>query len=442
MRHLNKKIICFSVVLVMLLSFAVVNVSAAEWNNKYYRFNDFVGIVTEEQEALIEAKASGSIEKYKFDFPIAVVKDTDGETLQDYSDWFYEHNEFGYGENKDGILFVYDKSSGYFRISQYGRGQEIFTSETISTLLKKTNEAWSSDGFTGAVTRYLDLCFEVLDGTDITASKEESKENETASWNGYGINPNWRETNASTFKDFHGKDLPRVVDNADMFSTFEESELTSMINKIVKETGYDLVILTERSIYNYNNVDLYARDFYVYNGYGIDDEFSGIVLFIDMDPSDRQWTTQGCGNVERLLTWDTINTIDDYIYDYMVDGDYTEAMKVYVSKIEELYTTGDVQAPKVGWGVPIFWGLAIGAIISLVNLSKMKKKMKPVKSASLANDNIVNDSFDMRDKKVSFLYKNVSRVRISSSSGGSGRSSYSSGHSSSGRSFSGGGRHF
>lgn len=254
----------------------------------------------------------------------------------------------------------------------------------------------------------------------------------------------WWNTDPSTFEDFHGENLPHVVDNAGLFSSFEESRMSSMIESIINRTGYDFVIMTDDTTHGLS-AQRYADDFYVYNGYGIDNQYSGIVLFIDMDPYDRQWLSEATGKVQSLLTRRVVNTIDDSIEYYMRSGNYAEAMYVYIEKIEELYTTGTVEGAGSSdgdsdWSTPIVFGIIVGLVVSLINLSRMKNKMKPVKTANLANDSIVKDSFVLRNKKVSFLYRNVTRVRIRTESSGS---SYSgSHHSSSGRSFSGGGRHF
>ncbi len=251
------------------------------------------------------------------------------------------------------------------------------------------------------------------------------------------------------FPDFHGENLPRVVDDADIFSDVEEAELTRRVNALIAkfDNKYDLVIFTDVSNYGvgageYYWEGIYPSDFYQFNGYGKGENYSGSVIFICMDPDDRYWWSSARGDSREYFTDKNINDLDDTIEPYMVDHEFYEAMLAYISRLDYIYEHG----PKIYEasdfiGASFFAGI-IGLIVGGIRSSKEVNKMKSVKYAVYANDYVIDNSFEMRDSKVSFLYSTVTKTYIppSSSSGGSSHSgSY---HSSGGGSFSGGGRHF
>ncbi|MBO4422585.1 MAG: TPM domain-containing protein [Clostridia bacterium] len=259
--------------------------------------------------------------------------------------------------------------------------------------------------------------------------------------------PDWYPDNIYRER-FHGKDLPKVVDYAGIFTDAEEAALTGKINEYVEKYGYDLVIVTDVSNYNIGSIEeQYAIDFYYYNGYGIDDDYSGSVIYINMDPNDRYVSNVGTGKIEKYYTRDTVNKMQDITYPYLSDGEYAKAMSVNIDLIDELTATGKITVKRsVGdYIMPAGIAVLVGLIAGAISSSSAKASMNNVKFARYASDYMVKDSFVLRGVTETFLYKNVTRTYIppSSSSGGGG-SSYHGGSSSSGGggSFSGGSRHF
>lgn len=267
--------------------------------------------------------------------------------------------------------------------------------------------------------------------------------------------PSWYPEDWSSFNDFHGTDLPRVVDDADIFTPSEEAQLTQLVNDLIaKHNGkYDLVIFTDVSNYGVGagmsaSDGVYPADFYQAHGYGKGENYSGSVIFICMEPGNRYWWSAARGDSRSYFTSENVNALDDGIESYMVDGDYASAMYRYIELLDEIYTNGKI-THKRSAGDYLFCGAAaaiVGLIAGAINSSSKVRKMKNVNFATYANDYIVQNSFNLRGVNEMFLYKNVTRTVIQTSSGSSrsgGGSSYSGGyHSSGGGSFSGGGRHF
>ena len=246
---------------------------------------------------------------------------------------------------------------------------------------------------------------------------------------------------------FHGKNLPHVVDYADIFTDSEEEALSRKIEAYINKYGYDLVIVTDVSNYGIGNIEeQYAIDFYYYNGYGFDSDYTGSVIYLNMDPYDRYVSNVGTGKIEKYYTSDTVNKMQDQTYPYLRDGNYAQAMSLNIDLIDELTANGKIATKLsagdyiVYGGISALIGLVVGAIVS----GRAKATMNNVKFARYANDYIVNNSFKLRNVTETFLYKNVVKTYIPPSSSSGGGSSYHGGSHSSGGggSFSGGSRHF
>lgn len=265
--------------------------------------------------------------------------------------------------------------------------------------------------------------------------------------------PAWYPSDWSTFSDFHGTNLPRVVDDADIFTDAEEAKLTKLVNELIAKFDYkyDLVIFTDVSNYGIGSGmeasdGVYPADFYQAHGYGKGENYSGSVIFICMEPGNRYWWSAARGDSRPYFSETNVNSLDDGIEPYMVDGEYANAMYKYIELLDELYTNGKITKKLTAsdYVFCIAAAAVAGLIVGAINRSAKVRKMKNVKYATFANDYIVKDSFKVKGIKEMFLYKNVTRTYIETSSRSSGGgSSYSGGYSSSGGgSFSGGGRHF
>lgn len=253
--------------------------------------------------------------------------------------------------------------------------------------------------------------------------------------------PSWYPADVSAFQDFHNTDAPRIVDNADLFTDSEESKLTAMIKQSIAATNTDFVIYTDNTNYGLGNQRC-AADFYKFNGYGIGDDYNGSVLYINMDPLDREFYTAARGDCRKYYTEDTINALQDRAYDDMRDGNYASAMEKYIDAMTGLHLTGKVPEESGAFILRLIVCIVIGLIGGGITVGALTSQMKKVRIATKAREYLVRDSVNMRAANDYFLYATVTRTRIPKNNG-KGGSSFSGGFSSSGGgSFSGGGRRF
>ena len=94
-----------------------------------------------------------------------------------------------------------------------------------------------------------------------------------------------------------------VVDDADLLSASEASELSSIAEEISRRQQCDVVILTVDSLGG-KSATAYADDYFDYNGYGYGADRSGILFLLSME--ERDWWMSTRGSAIQAFTDDGI----------------------------------------------------------------------------------------------------------------------------------------
>ncbi len=216
-------------------------------------------------------------------------------------------------------------------------------------------------------------------------------------------------------------------------------------------------LLTEDEL---SKVSIAAEEVYSNSGllcvavtdYGISDMLSSLpkyaqgavdMALLSIDMSAREFEllqyNSETGEDAFRISYSESQTILDDIFDYMADGEYAEAMLLYISLAEEYFLGGEVfDSDNVGSDyeyisyedefslfdviLPLFFGAAVGGIVVLFVWLSYKKKVHgstyPLSQYSKLN---------LTDTKDNFVRKNVVVTRIpdppESSGGGRGGSS-------------------
>jgi uncharacterized protein len=246
--------------------------------------------------------------------------------------------------------------------------------------------------------------------------------------------------------------LPRMVDDDNLITDEEESELEAILDEIALNYSFDLVIVTAVSL-DGKTAEAYADDYFDYNGYGIGDNYDGALLLVCMEDRDWHISTSGYG-ITVFTDWD-IQYAGEQIVPYLGSGDFYSAFVTFaditVGYLEyelnygadgtdsEYYTTGIVDSYTAEMvAISAVIGLVTALIVTLI----MKSQLKTVRRAQLAHAYIRQGSVNITRSGERFLYKNVVRTRINTDSGGGGGGGSSTHTSSSGRSHGGGGGKF
>lgn len=236
-------------------------------------------------------------------------------------------------------------------------------------------------------------------------------------------------------------DMPLLVDDADLLTDSEESDLLAKLETISQNQQMDIVVVTTNSLNGETPRD-YADDFYDYNGYAED----GVLLLISMEDSDWDISTTGYG----------ITAVTDAGREYMADqflddlsnGYFYDAFVTYADLCDEFitqalngnpYDIGNLPKEDFSYVKKLVVSLVIGLVVALIVTSSMTAQLKSVHKQSEAADYVKNGSMKVTESRDLFLYRRVDRRAKPKDTNSGGSRTHTS---SSGRSHSGGGGKF
>ncbi|MGN1133260.1 MAG: TPM domain-containing protein [Oscillospiraceae bacterium] len=228
---------------------------------------------------------------------------------------------------------------------------------------------------------------------------------------------------------------PRLVDNADLLSETEESDLLSKLDEISVRQNNDVVILTVNSLEGKTATE-YADDFFDYNYYGQGSEQSGILFLVSM--SERKWAISTKGYCIPAFTDAGQKYIIDKIKPDLSDGNYNQCFNDFADLCDDFLTQAASGSPydinnlprDIFSGMRILFALGIGIIIARVVVTIKKSKLKTVRMQPAAQCYVKQGSMNITNSNDLFLYSRTTRTRRAQNSSRSGGSSTH--HSSSG----------
>lgn len=240
----------------------------------------------------------------------------------------------------------------------------------------------------------------------------------------------------------------RVFDNADILTDREEQLLEESIADFTAEYEADLVILTERDS-SVSDPELHAQDYYDEQGFGVGEERSGMILYVNM--STREVVACASGETKYTLSNQRLDYVVDAGFDQLADGNYADSFLAMIDNAASWMPRGE--DPNAGnpnhYYTPVyeqreypvvflFAGVALGLISGGVMYKTIAKQYAAV-SREATYQTQENTHLNLnRDNDVLIDTRMTSRLiqNPSSSSGGSRTRSSGFRTSSSGRSFS------
>lgn len=253
------------------------------------------------------------------------------------------------------------------------------------------------------------------------------------------------------------RQLPRLVDRADLLTDGEEEKLLAQLESISERQRFDVVVVTVDSL-DGKTPQEYADDFFDYNGYGYGENYDGALLLVSI--ADRDWYISTSGYGITAITDAGREMMSERFLPSLSAGEYADAFRIYADICDDFVTRARDGSPydvddsgqtaqetkAFPWFAILLGSLVLGFIIALCVTGSMRRKLKSVRMQLSANTYVRPGGLDLLDRRDQFLYSHVSRTAkpkndSGSSSGGS--SGGSSTHtSSSGRTHGGGGGKF
>jgi len=340
-------------ILLLVLMFCVLGQSVAAaagdpWVEEYYRVLDGADQISDAERDELDEACIEFMRQYHLDLALAAVVPSNyaSSSMEALAELYYKDCEFGYGETKDGFFFLFDTETGEAAVFCYG-AVEGSVDPAYLDYVCATAAAYEADrGVCGVLSGALQLLSDYMAGKADAAPDPAGAGNDEPVRAGEDSGlPPWYPEDPANFTFYHDDAAPRIVDDADIFSSSEERQMETRLAEIRQETGKDIVVYTDNSSYGLSHA-VCAADFYDFNGYGCGEEREGVVLFVCMEQGNRGWWVCCTGpDTMDLYTESYANLMDDALYEYMVEGDYAEGVADWIENFRTLYVKGMPFAP-------------------------------------------------------------------------------------------------
>lgn len=208
---------------------------------------------------------------------------------------------------------------------------------------------------------------------------------------------------------------PRLVDQADLLSKTEETELLDKLDEISERQRADIVVVTRKSLKGKSPME-YADDYYDNERYGFGDEKDGILFLISMEERDWYISTSGFGIT--AVTDAGREYMSQQFLDDLKEGEYASAFTRFADLCDDYltrartgspYDAGDLPKEPFAFAGWLIISLGTGFLISLAATGIMRIRLKSVHSQSAADNYVKNDSMKLTRENDLFLYRHIER---------------------------------
>ncbi len=216
-----------------------------------------------------------------------------------------------------------------------------------------------------------------------------------------------------------------VVDNGDLLTDAQETELTALAKEQGEKQNCDIIIYTTKSLDGYS-AQSYADYCHISNY----NDSSVLLLICDNgEPGNRDYHISTHGDCIKKLKDSELEEMKEAIVPYLRSGDYYTASKTFVEKA--VY----YMVPHLKWYMlPL--AIVIGFVIAMLIMNSIRSKLKTVAMQRGAANYVREGSMNITQARDTYLYSTVSRTRKEKNNSGS------STHSTGGSTFGGSGGKF
>ena len=400
------------------------------------RVVDDADIFTDEEEARMEERVGEIRKELDRDIVVYTNKSACGMDHSIMAADFYDFNGYGCGDDFEGVCL-------YVCMDPEDRGWWVACTGPDTKGLYTEDIANDID----------DALFEFMVDGEYGAGVLDWIENFRMLYvKGDPFAPDWYpERGAKAPERFHDSSAPRVVDDSGILTEEQLQDLRDYAKKISDKYGLDVVVNIAPRSGNLTREE-YAKLFYEYNGYGLGDDYDGILLTVFKRQgyqSDNCLYASGKG-LEKLTEVNR-ERLRGFVQDGMDGGNYHFTLKRFLQQTDHMERTGRVPRSLIYWICMTVLSAVSGVIVGGISLFKASLRMAVPKMQENADAYLVPGSLIVKNLGEVFLGSSttskyippVSRSSGGGSSSSSGRSSYRSSYSgSSGRSHSGSGRRF
>lgn len=162
MRSIKNKlhIIVVALLLSLLSAFSIYPVYAAE--GSVSRLTDQADLLSEREEAELLQQLDEISKRQKADLVVVTKQSLEGKSPMEYADDFYDQKGYGFGDGKDGILFLISMEERDWYISTKGFGITAVTDAGLEYMSEQFLDDLKEGEYAAAFTRFAELCDDYL----------------------------------------------------------------------------------------------------------------------------------------------------------------------------------------------------------------------------------------------------------------------------------------
>ena len=218
-----------------------------------------------------------------------------------------------------------------------------------------------------------------------------------------------------SYQDFAASEFSLVLDEADLLTDEEESQLLDKLEAITGEYNLEVAVATVESK-DGNEMNYFTDHFFDENGYGTGENHDGILFMVSI--GDREWhiTTHGYGMT--VFNQDGLDYLKEKVQPELKDEDFAGAFNEFADQCEMFLEQAATEEPYDASTLPkepfsLMWipiSIAIGFVLALLCTMGMRAQLKSVRSQESAVDYVRSGSMDVTRSNDIFLYNTVTRT--------------------------------
>lgn len=128
------------------------------------RLYDGADLLTESEEATLLARLDKISEAHQVEVIIATVSELDGLSPDGYVEYYYDSGDYGYGDNRDGVLLLISMEDRDWRILSNGFGATAITTDEIDAIGEDIVSYLGDEDYVAAFNAFADECEYQING--------------------------------------------------------------------------------------------------------------------------------------------------------------------------------------------------------------------------------------------------------------------------------------
>jgi len=157
---MTKKFLSVIFVLFVYLSVSVTAFAEGDMPRLY----DSADLLTDSEESSLQSRIDEVSEKYKVEVIIATVETVGDYTADEFVESYYDINDYGYGETRDGVLLLVSMEERDYRILSNGLGADAISPDDIEDIGDAIVSSLSDGYYADAFNTFIDECEYQIDG--------------------------------------------------------------------------------------------------------------------------------------------------------------------------------------------------------------------------------------------------------------------------------------